>query len=201
MKPLCGIAVAFPLLMACESLPFVESDEPIEEIQVSAEPRLETVSVSLEKREIPVWVPPGPPDLLEELRSAFELEYEDNARIEAQRNWFVRHPDYLDRVLNRAQRYMPYIREELVRRELPIELALLPIVESAYDPFAYSHGRAAGLWQIIPGTGRRFGAEEAAGWGLVNSVHADPAAARKAALEMAAGIAAKSPLENLMKKN
>ena len=47
--------------------------------------------------------------------------------------------------------------DELVRRDLPVELALLPIVESAYDPFAYSHGRAAGLWQMIPGTARRFG--------------------------------------------
>jgi membrane-bound lytic murein transglycosylase D len=52
---------------------------------------------------------------------------------------------------------MPYIVDELEERGLPLELALLPIVESAYDPFAYSHGRAAGLWQIIPGTARRFG--------------------------------------------
>jgi len=52
---------------------------------------------------------------------------------------------------------MPYIVDELEQRGLPLELALLPIVESAYDPFAYSHGRAAGLWQIIPGTAKRFG--------------------------------------------
>ena len=82
----------------------------------------------------------------------FRLDYEENSRIEAERNWYVRHPDYLNRVFTRAQRYLPFILEELERRDLPMELALLPIVESAYDPFAYSHGRAAGLWQMIPGT-------------------------------------------------
>jgi membrane-bound lytic murein transglycosylase D len=63
-------------------------------------------------------------------------------------------------VFTRAQRYLPHITEELVRRDLPLELALLPIVESAYDPFAYSHGRAAGLWQMIPGTATRFGLKQ-----------------------------------------
>jgi len=66
----------------------------------------------------------------------------------------------MDRVLTRAQRYLPYIVAELERRDLPLELALLPIVESAYDPFAYSHGRAAGLWQMIPGTAKRFGIKQ-----------------------------------------
>jgi membrane-bound lytic murein transglycosylase D len=66
----------------------------------------------------------------------------------------------MDRVLTRAQRYLPFIVAELERRDMPLELALLPIVESAYDPFAYSHGRAAGLWQMIPGTARRFGIKQ-----------------------------------------
>ncbi len=95
--------------------------------------------------------------LLGLIRERFALEYDDNRRTAAERNWYARHPDYLQRVFNRAQRYMPHIVAELERRELPMELALLPIVESAYDPFAYSHGRAAGLWQMIPGTARRFG--------------------------------------------
>ncbi len=87
------------------------------------------------------------------LRAGFALEpIEDNQRTAAELKWFAKHPDYLDRVFTRAQRYLPYILAELERRDLPLELALLPIVESAYDPFAYSHGRAAGLWQMIPGT-------------------------------------------------
>ena len=111
-------------------------------------------------REFPVA--PGKPwnDLLEQLRGGFDLEWEMNSRIQAELNWFLRHPDYLDRVFTRSQRYLPHIVNELEERQLPLEIALLPIVESAFDPFAYSHGRAAGLWQIIPGTGRRFKIEQ-----------------------------------------
>lgn len=96
-------------------------------------------------------------DLLARLRSGFRIEAEMNNRIRTHLDWFAKHPEYLSRVFTRAQRYMPYIVEEIEKRGLPVELALLPIVESAYDPFAYSHGRAAGLWQIIPGTAKRFG--------------------------------------------
>jgi len=104
--------------------------------------------------------PEPPNDLLARLRTRFELPAIVNDRVEAELNWFLRHPDYLDRVFNRAQRYLPYIADEIEARGLPLDLALLPIVESAYDPFAYSHGRAAGLWQIIPGTAKRFGIQQ-----------------------------------------
>jgi membrane-bound lytic murein transglycosylase D len=96
-------------------------------------------------------------DLLAKLRREFSLDPLMNDRIQSELNWFVKNPKYLERVFTRAQRYLPFIVDELEKRDLPLELALLPIVESAFDPFAYSHGRAAGLWQIIPGTGRRFG--------------------------------------------
>ena len=108
-----------------------------------------------------VSVPAAPSnDLLALLRREFSLDAGMNARIEAELRWFVRNPAYLDRVFNRAQRYLPFIVEQLKERQLPYELALLPIVESAFDPFAYSHGRAAGLWQMIPGTARRFGVRQ-----------------------------------------
>ena len=102
----------------------------------------------------------SPADLLARLRAGFTLDPVMNKRVQAHLDWFVRHPEYLDRVFARAQKYMPYIVSELERRGLPYELALLPIVESAYDPFAYSHGRAAGLWQLIPGTASRFGVRQ-----------------------------------------
>ena len=105
-------------------------------------------------------VEPASDDLLTRLRYGFELEREDNRRIQAELKWFVSHPEYLTRVFTRARRYLPHITDELSRRDLPLEIALLPIVESAYDPFAYSHGRAAGLWQMIPGTGKRFGLKQ-----------------------------------------
>ena len=123
------------------------------------EPSLTLIS-PLEGLSLETYGPAEPYDLLTKLRFGFALDYEDNRRIAAERNWFVRHPDYLERVFTRARRYLPYITAELERRGLPLELALLPIVESAYDPFAYSHGRAAGLWQMIPGTARRFGVRQ-----------------------------------------
>ncbi|MBT8141822.1 MAG: LysM peptidoglycan-binding domain-containing protein [Gammaproteobacteria bacterium] len=81
-------------------------------------------------------------------------------RINSQYNWFKKNPQYMQRVWKRAAPYLYHIVRELEKRDMPMELALLPIVESAYDPFAYSHGRAAGLWQIIPGTGKYLGVQQ-----------------------------------------
>lgn len=81
----------------------------------------------------------------------------NNPRIEAHRNWYKKHQAYLDRVAERGERYLHFITEQIESRQIPGELALLPIVESAFDPYAYSHGRAAGVWQFIPSTGQHFG--------------------------------------------
>jgi membrane-bound lytic murein transglycosylase D len=99
-------------------------------------------------------------DLVGRIRSGLRLPEAGDPALDAELNWFVAHPDYLDRVFSRSQSYLFYIVEALEHRDLPLDLALLPIVESAFDPFAYSHGRAAGLWQIIPGTGRRLGLKQ-----------------------------------------
>lgn len=103
---------------------------------------------------------PATDDLLLRLRRGFSLERVANDRVQAELNWLMRNSEYVDRVFKRAQRFLPYITNELDNRGLPLELALLPIVESGYDPFAYSHGRAAGLWQFIPGTARRYGVRQ-----------------------------------------
>jgi peptidoglycan lytic transglycosylase D len=101
------------------------------------------------------------PDLWARLRSGFAMDLDvDEARVQSQLNWFKSHPRYIDRVSDRGSRYLHYILTEAEKRNLPTELVLLPIVESAFDPFAYSHGRAAGLWQFIPSTGKYFGLEQ-----------------------------------------
>jgi membrane-bound lytic murein transglycosylase D len=105
-------------------------------------------------------IDPRPVDFWQQLRMHFALPEQDNKRIRTHRNWYIRHPEYLRRVAQRAQPYAWYIHEEIRRRGMPAEIVLLPIVESAYDPFAYSHGRAAGLWQFIPATGKRFGLQQ-----------------------------------------
>jgi membrane-bound lytic murein transglycosylase D len=99
-------------------------------------------------------------DIWQRVRSQFNFKFEDNSRITAQRNWYLKHPDYMKRVAIRAKPFLHLIVEKLEQQNMPLELVLLPIVESAFDPFAYSHGRAAGMWQFIPSTGKRFGMKQ-----------------------------------------
>jgi membrane-bound lytic murein transglycosylase D len=99
-------------------------------------------------------------DLIAHLREGFSLPPVDNAEVRQHTAWFAKNPAYTERVLERARPFMQHVAAEIEARGLPAELAFLPVVESAFDPFAYSHGRAAGLWQIIPGTGRRFGLKQ-----------------------------------------
>lgn len=97
-------------------------------------------------------------DLWQRLRAGFALDLEvSNTRVQQQLAWYRKHPQYIQRVSERGSRYLHYILSEVEERGLPTELALLPVVESAFDPFAYSHGRASGLWQFIPSTGKYFG--------------------------------------------
>jgi len=94
------------------------------------------------------------------IRSQLSFDIPQNNRVIAQRNWYARHPSYLKRVAKRAEPFLHYIVSELEKNNMPIEMALLPVVESAFDPFAYSHGRASGMWQFVPGTGERFGMKQ-----------------------------------------
>ena len=94
------------------------------------------------------------------LQQGMQMTPVDNERVRAQLKWFVEHPGYMQRVMERARPILPFVLDELEKRDLPTELALLPIVESAYQAFAYSHGRASGMWQIIPSTGRFLGLKQ-----------------------------------------
>ena len=99
-------------------------------------------------------------DLFDRMRAGFALDEVQEPAIDTQLAWFEHNPDYLERVFQRGQRYMYHIVTEVEARGMPLEFALLPVVESAYEPFAYSVSRAAGLWQFIPDTGRRFGLKQ-----------------------------------------
>ncbi|MDE2251454.1 MAG: LysM peptidoglycan-binding domain-containing protein, partial [Gammaproteobacteria bacterium] len=106
------------------------------------------------------FVSPMAPDLFVRLRSGFKLEDVDEAQVDRELNWYANHPDYLERVWGRADHYMHYIVGQLDARSMPLEIALLPVVESAFEPYAYSRARAAGLWQFIPGTGSTYGLKQ-----------------------------------------
>ena len=143
--------------LAAEPMPSITAGLSISNSQ-TFEPPADRIWLTLEDYQ-DTAVAPGKPwnDLLDHLRRGFSIPPVMNSRVEGELNWFVRHPEYLQRVFNRAQQFLPHIVAQIEAHDLPLELALLPMVESAYDPFAYSHGRAAGLWQIIPGTAKRFG--------------------------------------------
>lgn len=97
-------------------------------------------------------------DIWARMRSGFRLSHElHRKRVVNELKWYVNHPEYVERVARRAAPHLHYIIGELEKRGMPLEFALLPVVESAFDPFAYSHGRAAGLWQFIPSTARVYG--------------------------------------------
>ena len=96
-------------------------------------------------------------DLWQRARERFVLETEDRPRLEREKEWFQRNQEYMDRVSDRARLYLHHVVSEVERRNMPGEIAMLPVVESAYQPFAYSPARASGIWQFIPSTGRLYG--------------------------------------------
>jgi membrane-bound lytic murein transglycosylase D len=96
-------------------------------------------------------------DLFDRMRSGFKLEDAlDRHAIDQQLQWYASNPDYLQRAFGRADLYLYYIVTELERRGMPLEISLLPVVESAFEPYAYSRARASGLWQFIPDTGSKY---------------------------------------------
>jgi len=100
-------------------------------------------------------------DLWARLRTGFALPHPTyQARINDSLNLYTERQEFLSQVVDRAEPYLYYITEQLEQRDMPTELALLPVVESAYQPLAYSPSNAAGLWQFIPGTARNFGLKQ-----------------------------------------
>jgi membrane-bound lytic murein transglycosylase D len=103
-------------------------------------------------------VPEVPKDIWERVRDGYQLQDSVtlNPRIEQQRLWFVSNPSFIEKSGERSSPYIHFIVERLEQRNMPMELALLPMIESSYNPLAFSHANAVGLWQFIPSTGRHF---------------------------------------------
>lgn len=141
--------VVLSLLVSCATIgPETSPPQPVDSADYAG--NAETTPV-VQQQPQPVG------DIWDRIRAGFSLGTFEHPRIQQQLDWYVRHPDYMDRVTERAGPYMHYIVEALKENDIPMEIALLPIVESAFKPFAYSHGRASGIWQFIPSTGRRYG--------------------------------------------
>jgi len=103
-----------------------------------------------------------PADLWARIRAGMRLPPSEHPAVRAELEWYAARPDYVQRTTDRARLYLAYIVREAERRELPLELALLPVVESAFQPYARSPAGAMGIWQFIRSTGRRFGLHQSA---------------------------------------
>jgi peptidoglycan lytic transglycosylase D len=95
-------------------------------------------------------------DLWERIRGGFAMPNLDNRLVGVRERWYANQPEYLARMVARSKLYLYYIVEEVQKRGMPTEIALLPMVESAFNPMAYSRSHASGLWQFIPSTGRNY---------------------------------------------
>lgn len=102
--------------------------------------------------------PEAPKDIWERVRDGYQLQDSItlNPRVERQRLWFVSNPSFVEKAGERSSPYIHFIVERLEKHNMPMELALLPMIESSYNPLAYSPAHAVGLWQFIPSTGRNF---------------------------------------------
>jgi membrane-bound lytic murein transglycosylase D len=118
-------------------------------------------------------------DIWARIRAGFAMRKLDGPLVTKHERWFVNNPEFMQAMMERAGMYLYYIVEEIERRGMPMEIALLPAIESAFKPYAYSRARAAGLWQFIPSTGRLYGLK--ANWWYDG--RRDVEAATKAALD------------------
>ena len=176
------IRLIFPALLAigAATLPAYAyaDEEPFDKAQdrlVAGQPE-ETLALNspLTAESAPEWLPSARDikielipeselaahDLWVRIRSGFAMNPMDGKLVARHEKWYASHPDYVERMADRARRYLFYITEEVERRGMPSEIALLPMIESAFNPGAYSVSRASGIWQFIPSTGKIFGMQQ-----------------------------------------
>ena len=97
-----------------------------------------------------------PVDLWERIRRGFAMPDLQVDQVQGRERWYADRPDYIQRMTARSSKYLYHIVEELEQRNMPTELALLPFIESAFNPQAVSSARASGMWQFMPRTGKDF---------------------------------------------
>ncbi|MFQ6572992.1 lytic transglycosylase domain-containing protein [Pseudomonas sp. UM16] len=139
-------------LVGCQSTRQLDESESVRAHNYQARMKQKPLIVPVKQAE------QEPQDVWERMRQGFALQDDMavNPRIEQQRLWFASNPSFLENASDRGSLYIHYIVERLEERNMPLELALLPAIESAYNPMAYSRAHAVGLWQFIPSTGRHF---------------------------------------------
>lgn len=99
-------------------------------------------------------------DLWQRIRNGFGMPDLESPYTALHESWYASRPDYVKRMVERSQRYLYHVVEEVQKRGMPTEIALLPMVESAFNPQAYSRSKASGIWQFVPSTGKHFGLQQ-----------------------------------------
>jgi membrane-bound lytic murein transglycosylase D len=151
-----------PLLLETNLPASVDASAPEPVVEVVAEPAFPQNIPT----DIPAFVPPVEmpgvvqPDLWQRIRANFRIADLKSPLTAKHENWYASRPDYFQRMTDRSARYLYYIVQEVEKRGMPSEIALLPMIESAYNPQAYSRSHAAGMWQFIPSTGKQYGLEQ-----------------------------------------
>ncbi len=102
-------------------------------------------------------VPVPDPDLWHRIRMGFVMEPLDSPLVHEHEDWYSSRPEYIKRFVDRGSRYLHHIVEQVEKRRMPMEVALLPVIESAFTPRAMSRAKASGIWQFIPSTGKNYG--------------------------------------------
>jgi membrane-bound lytic murein transglycosylase D len=118
-------------------------------------------------------------DLWARIKEGYAMPNIESPHTATHQEWYASRPDYIKRMTERSQKYLFHIVEEVQKRGMPTEIALLPMIESAYNPQAYSRSRASGIWQFIPSTGKNYGLKQ--DWWVDN--RRDVTAATNAALD------------------
>jgi membrane-bound lytic murein transglycosylase D len=117
----------------------------------SAASSTKTQNFQPNKAEINLW---------QRIYSRYEIKNENNSRSKKYEDWYSARPEYVERMMDRSQKYLFYVVGEVEKRGMPSEIALLPMIESAYNPIANSRSKAVGIWQFIPSTGRLYGLKQ-----------------------------------------
>ena len=99
-------------------------------------------------------------DLWQRIKNGYGMPDSTSSLTQKHEQWYSSRPDYVKRMVERSQRYLFHVVEEVEKRGMPTEIALLPMIESAYNPNAYSTSRASGIWQFVPSTGKYFGLKQ-----------------------------------------
>ncbi len=142
-------------------------------------PRLDAAYESSSQAQSPLALRPTYSNLWDRMRAGFALPPLDSPLVNKHIQYYSHKPEYLERMFERGSRYLFYIVEEIEKRGMPGELALLPFVESAMNPTAISPAKAAGLWQFIPSTGKAYNLSQ--NWWVDN--RRDPVHSTQAALD------------------